>query len=119
MTTESRLRRKKKRRILGIVFQFLFFTAFFYGVGSFLLDGRLWRLLAAIALSAWLTHALTTDKTIGKLQAGQTVRCPRCNSPGITIKSTGEGATCSRCKGKSTWAEIVTDQKISRTDGSL
>jgi hypothetical protein len=118
VTTESRLRRKKRRRVFGIVFQFLFFAAFCYLIGWFVLDSRLWRLLAAVAVSAWLTHALSTDKTIGRLQRGQQVRCPRCNSLGITIRGTGDGVTCSKCKGKSTWAEVVTDQRASRTDGA-
>ncbi len=119
MTTESRTRRKKRRRVFGMMFQFLFFAAFFYLVGWFMLDSDLWRLLAAVALSVWLTHALSTDKTIGKLQRGQQVRCPRCNSIGITIGNSGEGVTCSKCKGKSTWAEVVNDQRASRTDGAL
>jgi len=118
VTTESRLRRKKKRRVLGIVFQFLFFVLFWYGVSFFVLENRPLRLLVAITLAALVTIGIAGDKTTGKIVPGRRIRCPRCNTNGIVIRRTGERATCKRCKRESSWAELVVDQRNSSTDGA-
>ncbi len=113
MTTESRLRRKKKSAVLEIVFYFLFSVVFWYGVSYFIMENRLWRLLAAIAMAALTAVSIATDKTLGEIQPGTTIRCPRCYGNGIKIERTGKGGKCKLCKRESTWAEIDFDRKNS------
>ena len=118
MTTESRLRRKKKWRVFEIVFGFLLFVLLCYGVSFLVLESRLLRLLVAITLATLVTHGIATDKTVGKIVPGMRIRCPHCNTNGVTIERTGVSAGCKRCKRESSWAELVVDQRNSSTDGA-